>query len=62
MSIVIETHLQCDRCGETFGVDDRWRTGTKQREQAKLNGWSCSGGVDLCETCRRRKNPKPKQP
>lgn len=52
MAIVIETFLMCDVCNETFGVDNRERTGTEHRKKAKLNGWQYSNNIDQCPNCR----------
>lgn len=62
MSTVIETFLLCDgdngRCGRTFGVDNRNANATQHRKDAKINGWTYSGGLDYCDQCKKR---KPKQ-
>lgn len=54
MSIIIETFLNCDRCGKTFGVDNRHRTGQAHRKDAALEGWVLSGSEDHCPECRNR--------
>lgn len=58
MSLVIETHIQCDDCGNTFGVDFRSLTGYNQRKKALKNGWKYSGGKDYCPNCITKKNPR----
>lgn len=52
MSLVIETHISCDKCGDTFGVDNRSIKGYMQRKLAANNGWVYSVGKDYCPTCR----------
>lgn len=54
MSLVIETFIICDVCGDSFGVDSRNNTGTKQRTTAKSNGWIYSGNKDYCPNCRAK--------
>lgn len=54
MASIIETHLQCDVCNDTFGVDNRFLNTAQQRESAKQNGWIYSGGKDYCPSCRAR--------
>lgn len=51
MTLIIETFLSCDRCGTTFGADNRERTGLQQREHATANGWLCKKSRDYCEDC-----------
>ena len=34
MSIVIETFLVCDKCGENFGIDNRHQSGAAHRANA----------------------------
>lgn len=51
MSIVIETFLICDGCGENFGVDDRMQTGKTHRLRAKAEGWKVYNGKDFCSDC-----------
>lgn len=61
MGVVIETFLQCDSCGDTFGVDNRSDTGKEHRKNAKGNGWVYSGGKDYCNYCKKGgKEIKPK--
>jgi len=59
MSLVIETFVMCDSCGNNFGIDNRQRNGTQQRNAAKQHGWIYSGNKDLCNNCRpKRKDGK----
>ncbi len=55
MSIVIETFIKCDGkssdCHETFGIDDRQRTGVQQRNAMKGNDWRHIKGKDYCPEC-----------
>lgn len=51
MSIIIETHLECDNCHETFGVDNRHYGSKDQRKSAKLNNWRFYNGKDYCPKC-----------
>lgn len=52
MSLIIETHIICDSCGNDFGIDMRHLKGFLQRKSAKLQGWIYSGNKDLCPDCR----------
>lgn len=52
MTIVREIFLICNgRCGRSFGVDMRQRSGQEQRAAAKKEGWKRSGGFDYCPEC-----------
>lgn len=61
--IVKETFLLCDSCGASFGVDDRQRTATEQRKEARRNGWKLISGDgynygDYCPDCLNAKKHK----
>lgn len=54
--IVTESFLICDGCGETFGVDNRHKSGTQHRVDAKKEGWKLivrdgSKYGDYCPEC-----------
>lgn len=53
MSAVIETFLMCDgrECYNTFGVDQRSDKASRQRVNAKLNGWVTKFSKDYCPEC-----------
>lgn len=53
MALIIETHLVCDRCGNTtFGKDKRERTGSQQRALAQNSGWGKHSSFDICPDCK----------
>jgi hypothetical protein len=59
MSLAILTHIICDGCGDTFGVDLSTSTGTQLRIYAKHNDWVYSGNKDYCPECRKSKMKQP---
>ena len=53
MAIVIMTHISCDGCGETYGVDNAFHNiGTHLRKEANSEGWTYSSNKDWCPNCR----------
>ena len=61
MSVVIETHIQCDgrHCPETFGLDDRSKTAGQHRKEFKFESWTNRGGRDYCPDCLPAADKKP---
>ena len=55
MSIVIETFLVCDKCGENFGIDNRHQSGAAHRANAEQSGWILKGNKDICPNCQKNK-------
>lgn len=51
MSVVIETLVLCDDCGEQCGGDDRSQTATQIRASRKRAGWIQIGSEDYCPNC-----------
>lgn len=51
MSVVIETLILCDECGDSGGGDDRNYKATKIRASRKLAGWIQIGHQDYCDKC-----------
>lgn len=51
MSLIVERFIQCDVCGEMFGVDNRSFTTKQHREGARKEGWTYTGGKDWCAVC-----------
>jgi len=59
MAIITEKFLICDGgCGNTFGVDNRQKTGAQHREEAIESGWVCDAAIDICPNCQFDTNPK----
>jgi len=63
MSVVIETIVYCDGCGDNHSGDQRNYTAKYQRESNKAEGWVQRGSKDFCQKCKlvtprqkRRKN------
>ena len=52
MGIVIETFINCDFCGKSFGVDNRYRHRYQHRDAAKKEGWIFLNGKDFCDECK----------
>ena len=51
MSVVIETLVFCDRCGENSCGDDREQTAKAIRKSRKSAGWIQRGSKDYCGEC-----------
>ena len=55
MSVMIETLVFCDGCGENYGGDDRERTAYMIRKTRKEHqGWVQRGKKDYCDECKHR--------
>lgn len=48
MSVVIETLVFCDTCGENLSGDDRSSTAAEIRKNRKKWGWVQIGSKDYC--------------
>lgn len=56
MSVVIETLVICDGCGEQMGGDDRSQTAKQIRaKRKKWEGWVQRGSKDYCLGCASEK-------
>ena len=51
MSVVIETLVICDGCGEACNGDDRNENAAKIRAARKKVGWRQKGSKDYCADC-----------
>ena len=51
MSVIIETLVQCDGCGENCAGDDRSWTAREIRRARSKWGWKQVGKRDYCEVC-----------
>jgi hypothetical protein len=51
MSVVIETLVICDGCGENCSGDDGGKNARDIRATRKLYGWIQRGSLDYCEIC-----------
>lgn len=51
MSVVIETVVFCDECGDQCYGDDRCYTAASIRRSRKLAGWIQRGSRDYCGVC-----------
>ena len=58
MSIVIETILFCDGCGENGWGDERHFSAKYQRESNRQEGWVQRGSKDFCPNCKDKKEVK----
>ncbi len=65
MSVVIETLVFCDDCGDNATGDDRSFSAAHIRENRKQAGWIRVGSKDYCGNCapnhRRKKDIQKKQ-
>lgn len=56
MSVVIETLVICDGCGEQMGGDDRRKTAKRIRADRKqFDGWVQRESKDYCAECAKKK-------
>lgn len=51
MALIKKTHLECDKCGATFGADNPLPKGMQQRTLARQDGWIYAGSKDFCAKC-----------
>jgi len=51
MSVVIETLVYCDSCGDNGDGDDRSLKAAQIRKDRKSLGWIQIGHKDYCEKC-----------
>lgn len=51
MSVVIETLVLCDNCGQQNSGDDRSMSATQIRAGRKKYGWTQRGKLDYCDRC-----------
>lgn len=51
MSVVIETLVVCDDCGDNCACDDRCDNAKQIRASRKRAGWIQIGSLDYCDRC-----------
>jgi hypothetical protein len=51
MSVVVETLVFCDSCGDNCGGDDRSFNARHIRANRKKGGWVQRGAKDYCPNC-----------
>jgi hypothetical protein len=51
MSVVIETLIFCDECGQQNFGDDRHLNAAEIRRNRKKAGWIQIGSKDFCDEC-----------
>jgi hypothetical protein len=51
MSVVIETLVICDECGQQNFGDDRHKNAADIRRDRKKAGWIQVGSKDYCDRC-----------
>ena len=57
MSVIKETLVICDGCGDSNNGDDRYLTATKIRAARKAQGWTHRGMHDYCPKCTEKDCP-----
>lgn len=58
MSLVIETHIICDKCSAPYGMDKRHLKAPHQRRRSKVEGWVYSNNKDYCPACKKSRGWK----